>query len=254
MTDPQPEPSLPLNPRFEPPAEPYPFWGWADVLILVGLAVPVLVFTSMLVAAAAFTIEWLPQVKAVLPLTATFVVYGLMLLLFRQYFHLRYGRPLLASLGWVAPRPLRISALIWGVLLAFGCIILGNLLQTPEEKTPLDHLLTDPISIALMGVFAIALAPVFEELLFRGFLFPLIARRLGPLAGAALAALPFALLHGPEYAWSWQRISIVFLAGFAFGWMRHHTGSTAAAAVMHAGYNGTFVLVLAISRYGGWST
>jgi membrane protease YdiL (CAAX protease family) len=246
----EPEPSLPL----EPVAEPYPFWGWADVLIMVGLAVPVLFFTSLLVAAAAMTIEWLPQIKALVPLLATFIVYGLMLLLFQQYFKLRYGRPLLSSLGWVTPRPQKVSALAWGVLLAFGCIILGSLLQTPDEKTPLDLLLTDPVSIALMGVFAIALAPVFEELLFRGFLFPLIARPLGPLVGAAVAALPFALLHGPEYAWSWQRISIVFLAGFAFGWMRHRTGSTAAAAVMHAGYNGTFVLVLAISKFGGWTT
>jgi membrane protease YdiL (CAAX protease family) len=148
---------------------------------------------------------------------------------------------------------LRINALAWGVLLAFGCIVLGALLQTPNEKTPLDQLLADPLSIALMGIFAIALAPVFEELLFRGFLFPLLARSLGPVAAAALAALPFALLHGPEYAWSWQRISIIFLAGFAFGWMRHRSGSTAAAAVMHAGYNGTFVLVLVLSRYGGWT-
>jgi len=43
---------------------------------------------------------------------------------------------------------------------------------------------------------------------------------------------------------------IIFFAGSAFGWMRHRSGSTAAAAVMHAGYNLVFFTGLVAQRAG----
>ena len=55
-----------------------------------------------------------------------------------------------------------------------------------------------------------------------------------------MTACLFASLHGPEYAWSWRHVTLVALAGCAFGWMRHRTGSTATATTMHAAYNFTF--------------
>ncbi len=256
MTEPEPDPMETQEGVVSPvhdetPPERYPIWGWGDVLVLAGLAIPVILITSVLTIGAAVAVQWIPRAKAIVPLSATFLFYALYIVLMKMYFSMRFDRPLLRSLGWVPPRQLRVSPLLWGVLTAVGAVMLGVALRTPEVKTPLDQLLADPVSIALMAVFAITLAPVFEELVFRGLLFPLIGRSLGPVAGAVLTALPFALLHGPEYAWSWQRVSIVFFAGFAFGWMRHQSGSTAAAAVMHAAYNGTFVLLLVISKYGG---
>ncbi len=258
MTEPEPDPIempagivSPLPGETPPEEQRYPMWGWGDVLVLAGLAVPVILITSVLVIGAAVAVRWFPGAKAIVPLSATFLFYALYIVLMKLYFSMRFDRPLLRSLGWVPPRHLRVGPLLWGVLTAVGAVMLGVALRTPEVKTPLDQLLADPVSIALVAVFAITLAPVFEELVFRGLLFPLIARSLGPIAGAVLTALPFALLHGPEYAWSWQRVGIVFFAGFAFGWMRHVSGSTAAAAVMHAAYNGTFVLLLVISKYGG---
>lgn len=230
------------------PEEEYPFWGWADVFLLAGLAVPVILLVSAIIAAAAYATQWVPRFRAVVPLAATFLFYGFYIVLMWLYFRLRYRRPLFSSLGWVSPRPLRIHPITWGVITAIGAVVFGVALRTPDVKTPLDQLMADPVSIALMSIFAVTLAPVFEELLFRGLLFPLIARSLGAVAGAVLAALPFALLHGPEYAWTWQRVGVVFLAGAAFGWMRYTSNSTAAAALMHAGYNGTFVAMLALSK------
>lgn len=230
------------------PEEDYPFWGWADVLLLAGLTVPVILLVSAIIAGAAFATQWAPRFRAVVPLSATFLFYGIYIVLMWLYFRLRYHRPLFSSLGWVASRPLRVHPFTWGIITALGAVAFGVALRTPDVKTPLDQLMADPVSIALMSLFAVTLAPIFEELLFRGLLFPLIARSLGAVAGAFLAALPFALLHGPEYAWTWQRVGVVFLAGAAFGWMRYRSGSTAAAALMHAGYNGTFVAMLALSK------
>ncbi len=259
MTEPEPNPASggqgppadhPAAAGLEEPETRYPFWNWTDALILISLALPVLVLTSVLIAAGfAITSHALPRIRALIPITAMFIFYGLYFFIFQQFFRLRYRRPMLPSLGWIAPRPTRVGPAVLGILTAFASVALASILRTPDVKTPLDEMLSDPVSIALTGIFAVTLAPVFEELFFRGFLFPLVARSLGWIAAAIVAALPFALLHGPQYAWSWQRVAVIFFAGFAFGWMRWRSGSTAAAAVMHATYNATFVTALVVSKF-----
>jgi membrane protease YdiL (CAAX protease family) len=48
-----------------------------------------------------------------------------------------------------------------------------------------------------------------------------------------------------EFRNSWRHLLLISLSGVAFGWMRQATGSTKAAAGMHAAYNGfQFVLLL----------
>ena len=84
------------------------------------------------------------------------------------------------------------------------------------------------------------IGPVCEELAFRGFLMPLLVRSFGWVAGIIGAALPFALLHGDQYSWTWQYIVLVAFAGMVFGWVRYRTGSTMASALMHSTYNATF--------------
>jgi membrane protease YdiL (CAAX protease family) len=128
--------------------------------------------------------------------------------------------------------------------------VLGAILRPPDIKTPLEELMKDPASLLLVGIFAVTLGPLCEELAFRGFLMPLAVRTFGAIAGVLLAAAPFAVLHGFEYAWSWQRLVIIFFAGAAFGWMRYRSGSTAAAAIMHAGYNLVFFAGMLAQRAG----
>ncbi len=84
------------------------------------------------------------------------------------------------------------------------------------------------------------IGPVCEELAFRGFLMPLLVRSFGPIPGIFGAALPFAVLHGDQYAWTWQYLALVALAGAVFGWLRYRTHSTLASALMHSTYNATF--------------
>jgi membrane protease YdiL (CAAX protease family) len=92
----------------------------------------------------------------------------------------------------------------------------------------------------------VSVGPVFEEVVFRGFMQPLFARTFGAAAGVLLAALPFGLLHLQQYGFNWQQGLLITLAGAAFGWVRHRSGSTRTAAIMHAAYNSTvFLAVLA---------
>lgn len=255
MTDPEPlapppEAEPPPPPEPTPPAEEYPFWSWLDVAMLTALALPLMLITGLALYGLLHLLPPLPRVKAAGPIAATFSFYGLWFLALYALIRLRYGKPFWRSLAWVPPPQGLWNSAGWGLALALACIVLGVLLRPPEIKTPLEEMLKDPASVALIGIFAVTLGPLCEELAFRGFLMPLLVRSLGPLTGAMAAAAPFALLHGSEYAWSWQRLSIIFFAGAAFGWMRHRSNSTAAAAVMHSAYNLVFFVGLLAQRQG----
>jgi membrane protease YdiL (CAAX protease family) len=108
----------------------------------------------------------------------------------------------------------------------------------------MKQLLSDRGSIVLIAVFAVTLGPLCEELAFRGFLQPVLVRSFGVVFGIVLAAIPFGLLHLSEYGNSWRHVLLITLTGIAFGCMRQLTGSTRAAAIMHAAYNFIFFATL----------
>lgn len=245
MSDPPPNPPPGAVDEALPPAgaplAPYPFWNYQDLLLFAALAVPALLAAFLVALGVFFVTGWRPEAKAAALLPAQFLGYGFWFLALYGLLKLRYGRPFWHSLAWIRPaRGAMWMSLFAGPLVALGIAVLGALLHTPEIDMPIREFLKDPLSIALLFVFAITLGPVCEELAFRGFLLPLVMRSVGPAAGVFVAALPFALLHGPQYGWSWRHVLLITLAGAAFGWARYRTGSTAAATLMHAGYNLTF--------------
>lgn len=220
-----------------PPRE--PFWDWQDAFAFLFLLLPAMLTAAAITEGLRLVLPgWLPT-KASQQIAAQFIAYGLWFLGLWALLQFRYGKPFWRSLGWRLPHGVVMWS-VFGVLLAFGAMALAAALHTPDIRMPFKELMSDRSSVALIGGFAVTLGPLCEELAFRGFLFPLVARSLGPLGGAFVSALPFALLHGPQYAWSWRHVLIVALAGTAFGWARYRSGSTVAATLMHAAYNGTF--------------
>ncbi|MBI4877645.1 MAG: CPBP family intramembrane metalloprotease [Acidobacteria bacterium] len=227
------------SPAPAPPAR-EPFWGYPDLALFAMLSIPSLLAAFALVQGALLVTGFRPAGKAGPLLAGQFLGYGFLFLSLYGLLKLRYDRPFWSSLGWVKPRYGLVHSTLGGTLVALAIAALGVLMKTPEINMPIRELLTDRFSVLLVGVFATTLGPLCEELAFRGFLLPLVARSTGPAAGVILAALPFAVLHGPQYAWSWRHVLLITLAGAAFGWMRLHSRSTLAAAAMHAGYNFTF--------------
>jgi uncharacterized protein len=135
-----------------------------------------------------------------------------------------------------------------GPLLAIGTSMIGVLLKAPPLPSPIEDLISDRRSLFIMMLFLTIFGPLFEELVFRGFLFPLLARSLGPWPGIFLTAVLFALVHGSQYRWSWQHLTLVGLAGAIFGFVRHKSGSTAAAMLVHTGYNATFFVGFLVQK------
>lgn len=208
-----------------------PFWGWEDAAIFAGLYLP-----TLLIAVLIFRPIPLPN-KAAQTLIPQFVAYLVWFGAMYAVLKMRYDRPVLEPLGWYMPKRGMRWALAGGPVLAFTVALLALAMNTPEIQMPIKDWLTEPKSLILTAVFAVTLAPVCEEIAFRGFLQPLVARSLGAAPAVVLTAIPFALLHGPQNKWSWQHIVLLVLVGSVFGWTRQATGSTAASSLLHATYN-----------------
>jgi len=88
--------------------------------------------------------------------------------------------------------------------------------------------------------------PFYEELLFRGFLFPALRRYLPLVASIVIDGLLFALYHGPQLAWSWAPMLLIFVVGSVLTIVRARTGSLGSAFLVHSAYNAfDFVLIFA---------
>ncbi len=216
------------------------FWSYEDLLLFLGAVLPAWLFGALLVRFARTLAPGTFSNNAVRALAFQGTIYALLIGALYLVITSRYRRPFWQSMGWVAPQHGKWWCIFGGPALAIALSVLGVILREPAIPTPVDSLISGRGSLLLVAVFAVALGPACEELLFRGFLQPLLQRGLSPWPSILVAATGFALLHGWEYKWSWQQLLVIGLAGTAFGYARYKTGSTAAAALLHGGYNLTF--------------
>jgi membrane protease YdiL (CAAX protease family) len=119
------------------------------------------------------------------------------------------------------------------------------------QHIPMEDFLKTPSAAVLTAIFAVSLGPLMEELFFRGFLYPVLARRWGLLAAISITSVAFGLVHGAQLAFSPGLVLIVFLVGLVLTLVRAKTGSVGSSFVVHVSYNSTLVILGAIaSRHG----
>jgi uncharacterized protein len=232
----EPQTPEPMPPR--PPRD--PFWGYNDLLIFLGIAPVALLLGAFTVNLFFRLLRIHPAAQVVELLPEQFAGYVLLFGGLAALFRIWYGRPFWRSLGWRALRLpfslVMVAGVATAVLVAFG----GAAIHMGDQPNPMTDLMKGRTALILMAIFGVTAAPIAEELVFRGFLQPLLVRSLGPALGILLQAIPFGLLHFQEYGNSWAHAILICLAGAAFGWMRYATGSTKASALMHASYNALF--------------
>lgn len=230
-----------------PPArERYPFWDYSDLLLFAGLVIPCMLAGWAVVKAAYAVFHVHPTLRVLELLPEQLLGYGLLFGGFGLAMRMKYWRPFWRSVGWTPVRLRVLWIVMCGALTSLIVAFLGSLIQTPTTDNPMTELLRNRTSAILMAIFGIGIAPLCEELAFRGILQPLLVRTLGAMPGIVAAAIPFGLLHYREFGNSWRHAVLIALAGATFGWMRHATGSVKASTIMHASYNALiFVAVFA---------
>jgi membrane protease YdiL (CAAX protease family) len=217
-------------------------WSFADLAILIGMAAPSL----LLAAGAGKLVAGLVPNKGLVTMAIQLVLYGGILLSLYFLLRLRHGLDFWHSLGWRIPWRGMWESALTGPVLAVSLTFLAFALKAPKGAMAIESLISDRLSLIVIGLGAVLIGPIFEELVFRGFAQPLLIRALGVFGGLLACSLPFALLHGPQYKWSWQHLLVLTVASMIFGLVRYRTGSTAASTLAHASYNLTFFSALVL--------
>ena len=98
--------------------------------------------------------------------------------------------------------------------------------------------------LAFIIFIVVVLAPIFEELFFRGLFYPALRRRMGPWPAIVLNGAIFGILHfQPLFV-----LSLV-LVGIVLAYLYEKTDSLAAPMIAHSLYN---LVVILISLLAGW--
>lgn len=226
-----------------------PAWNGWDVLRLVVLTIVALfvgVFTVLLVArwkiyphTALTEIARVPLVVVAGQSLAYLLILAYMYVLVTRE---RGRSDFLAAVHWNWPSNIAVYVLA-GFALSLGLQGLAHLLPIPKNL-PIDNFFRTPAEAWALGILSVTLAPLMEELFFRGFLYPVLARRLGFWFAVFLTALGFALLHGAQLMFSWGPVLVIFLVGTVLTLVRAKTNSVAAGVLIHMAYNGTITIAM----------
>ena len=115
-----------------------------------------------------------------------------------------------------------------GVALLLANIAASALLGPPARDIEIISGTHGVVERIVLTISVILAAPVIEEALFRGLLQGTLETRLRPWFAIIVAALPFALLHGPKPA------LFFFFWSLPVGWVTWRTGSIRPGIVVHA--------------------
>lgn len=133
-----------------------------------------------------------------------------------------------------------IGALVGVLVVAgVGATLTGQV--TPEFMTETFRTARDAGVLPLFFFSFAVLAPVQEELFFRGFLYRGLSPSIGPWTTIVLTSAVWSIVH---LQYEWFFVGEIFMLGLVFGWLRLKSGSTILTMLLHGGMN-TLALVSA---------
>ena len=245
--------TIPGGSAVPPPRD--PVWSLWDVLLMALLTLVTLSVVETLTAVVAQAVVYrhisFGEVlqKPVLVLVGEFLSYiavaVYMVMLVEGKYHERFWRAI--RWNWPSSNRELLGLAMLGMFTVF-LDLLSRYLPMPKS-TPFDQFFSRPRDAYLIAAFAVTIAPLMEELFFRGFLYPALARRTGVPLAVLFTALPFGLMHYVQYR-SWTAVLVITLVGVVLTVVRAATKSVAASFVVHVGYNATLMLLAAVATDG----
>jgi membrane protease YdiL (CAAX protease family) len=135
-----------------------------------------------------------------------------------------------------------------GATLAISVLVVSSFFPAGEPP-PIERLLSSTSAVYVFAIFGIAAAPLFEEIIFRGFLFKVLFDMGGPAAAVSVTAILFALLHLPQLWGSWAGVALIFVVGYVLSFVRLRANSLIPSFIIHTSYNAMLFGVFALSAF-----
>lgn len=215
-------------------------------------------------------------VDAALSLGAEALTYVLALTAAYYLFPQLWKKPFLQGIhwNWLAARRNWLRLVGTGVLVSALAQVGERFVKEPKspEIDRLMHTAGGAWGVMLLGTL---LAPMMEEIAFRGFLLPALATAYDWLSlkrtpanvrqweattghtGVALifaalfSSLLFALIHAPQLEYAWGPVGLLFAVSLVLAFVRVRTHSVACSTLVHLTYNLT-IFLLALIATGGF--
>ena len=243
---------IPITPPARDPA-----WGIAELLLIALFMIIALLVFGLVGPPMALHLPVFRGLKvtdiASRPLfliPAQAVIYLVVFLFTRMLITVRAQQDFWVAIKWnLLPVAQMVTFCFTGIILALTTQVIGHFLPVPKDL-PMDKYFTTATDIYLMMAFGLLVAPVMEEIFFRGLVFPVAVRHVGLAIGSAITALLFALIHQGQLAHAWAPLALLFGVGLALTAIRAVTKSVAASWITHVSYNATLFALLIYATDG----
>ena len=174
------------------------------------------------------------------------LVYFSVIWIFMRLIH----RPF-SELGFIKPlKRYVVLGFVVGILLFVGIGLLGNVLThllgtpAPQSFAVAVKGVNSKWEFGLLAVLGGVVAPIKEEMLFRGLMYPPLRQALGKGKGIVLTGLFFAALH-----FDVVRFLPLFIGGVVLTWLYERSSSIWPSIVAHGTWNILMAVALWILRY-----
>ena len=200
-------------------------------------------------------LEHLAASKPIIPITANVLLYALLILFLYVSIPILKNLPFWRTFGWRKLIPAAgVPTNPWlyfagGIALSLCVAIVSSSIKTPENL-PIEELFKSRIGAFLLMGMAVLIAPLVEETVFRGYLYPLFAKNLGVAPGVVITGVLFGLMHAPQLGWTWGLVTMLITVGIIFTLARARAGTVLASYLLHLGYNSMIAVTAIIATHG----
>ncbi|HKF52604.1 MAG TPA: type II CAAX endopeptidase family protein, partial [Candidatus Acidoferrales bacterium] len=180
------------------------------------------------------------------------VIFAFLFIMIRLY----HGAPFWSSLCWKRFRPRTVaiaaqyfSCIVGGVALAVAVGVASNLIGE-KKNLPIEQLFSTRRDVLWLMAFGIGVAPFVEETIFRGFLYPVFARKWGIPAGIFITGALFGLMHAAQLWGGFAQIALLIGVGIVLTFARARSGSVLSSWLIHVAYNSSLFAAFFLSTHG----
>jgi membrane protease YdiL (CAAX protease family) len=251
------QPHSPIDPDLRVP------WGWLDLLLLVvvwfGATLGATILLAILFAARGMPfgeIQHSPRDLGLFVVVDQLIVSVFVLIYLWLQARVRFNSPFWRTLGWrrleTGERPRGATYLKFiglGVFLALAVQAVSAAFPA-KSKLPIENLLQNRQAALALMIMSVVLAPVVEETVFRGYIYPVVARSFGVAAGIIGTGTVFGLLHAEQLWGGWAQIALLVIVGIVFTWVRAVKRTVFASYLLHVSYNSVLFVGYLISISG----
>ena len=258
--------AVPPPPQLNLPEDLRISWGWLHFLgffffgiisfVITQLAVGVyLVAQSHNARLSEKDFQQLIVSKPQVPIAANVLLFVLIIFFLYITLSVMDGVPFWSTLGW---RKLVVNSaapsnpwlyFVGGIVLAIGVALASSRMKTPENL-PIEELFKNRTGAFLLMGMAVLLAPLVEETVFRGYLYPLFAKSLGVAPAVVITGVLFGFMHAPQLGWTLGLVTMLITVGIIFTLARARTGTVLASFLLHLGYNSMIAFSAIVSTRG----